>query len=106
MEVIDLPSLVAAVPDKWYNATLSHVNDSLIRFGIFEGEFHWHKHDKEDEFFFVVSGKLLLDVEDKIYELTPSQGFTVSKGVMHRTRAEEKTVVLMIEGDTVDPKGD
>ena len=105
-EIIDLAKLVDACKEKWYNATLSHVNDSLVRFGIFEGEFHWHKHDLEDEFFFVVSGKLLLDVEDKTFELTPQQGYTVPKGVMHRTRAEEKTVVLMIEKDTVNPKGD
>ena len=104
--VIDLPSIVDSIPDKWYNATLSQVNESLVRFGIFEGEFHWHKHDLEDEFFFVVSGTLLLDVEDKTYTLIPQQGFTVPKGVQHRTRAEEKTVVLMIETDTVKPKGD
>jgi len=106
MDIIDLPKLVEAVEEKWYNATLSQVNDTLIRFGIFEGEFHWHKHDLEDEFFFVVSGKLILDVEEKTVELTPHQGYTVPKNVMHRTRADEKTVVLMIEKDTVNPKGD
>ena len=105
-EVIDLTQLVNSIPEKWYNATLCQVNDCLVRFGIFEGEFHWHKHDKEDEFFYVVSGKLLLDVEEETFEMTPTQGFTVPRGVMHRTRAEEKTVVLMVEADTVKPKGD
>ena len=106
MEVIDIPALVEACPEKWYNTTLSHVNDSLIRLGIFEDEFHWHKHDREDEFFFVVSGKLLLDVNDETIELTPRQGYTVPKGTLHRTRAEEKTVVIMVEADTVKPRGD
>jgi mannose-6-phosphate isomerase-like protein (cupin superfamily) len=106
MEIIDIPGIVEVVQEKWYNTTLSHVNDSLIRLGIFEGEFHWHKHDKEDEFFFVISGKLLLDVEDNTFELQPSQGYTVPKGVQHRTRADIKTIVLMIEKDTVEPKGD
>jgi mannose-6-phosphate isomerase-like protein (cupin superfamily) len=106
MEIIDIPGIVEAVKEKWFNTTLSHVNDSLVRLGIFEGEFHWHKHYKEDEFFFVISGKLLLDVEGDTLELQPSQGYTVPKGVQHRTRADEKTIVLMIEKDTVKPKGD
>lgn len=105
-EIIDIPALVEACQEKWYNTTLSQVNDSLVRLGIFLGEFHWHKHDKEDEFFFVISGKLLLDIGDDTIELTPHQGYTVAKQVLHRTRAEEKTVVLMIESDTVNPKGD
>ena len=106
-EVIDLNRLVAECPEKWYNATLCSVNDSLVRFGIFEGEFHWHHHDLEDEFFFVVSGKLLLDVEGVgTLEMAPGQGYCVPRKVEHRTRAGEKTVVLMIEGDTVEPKGD
>jgi mannose-6-phosphate isomerase-like protein (cupin superfamily) len=74
--------------------------------GIFQGEFHWHHHDMEDEFFYVVSGKLLLDLKNETVELTPGQGYTVPRGVIHRTRAIEKTVVLMVEGNTVDPKGD
>ena len=105
-EVIDVPKRVDSIKVKWHNEDLSQVNDCKVRMGIFEGEFHWHKHDREDEFFFVVSGKLLLDLEDGTLELTPHQGYTVPKGVRHRTRAEEKTVVLMVEGDTVDPKGD
>jgi mannose-6-phosphate isomerase-like protein (cupin superfamily) len=106
MEIIDIRRIVDLTEEKWMNCTLSHVNDSLVRMGIFEGEFHWHHHTKEDEFFYVVSGKLLLDLPDGTMELRPMQGFTVPRGVEHRTRAEEKTVVLMVEGNTLDPKGD
>ncbi len=105
-EVIDIPSIVEACSEKWYNTTLSSVNDSLVRLGIFEGEFHWHHHDNEDEFFYVISGKLLLDLQDGTIELNQNQGYTVPKGIEHRTRAKEKTIVLMIEADTVKPKGD
>jgi mannose-6-phosphate isomerase-like protein (cupin superfamily) len=105
-QVIDVQERVDACKKKWHNETLSQVNDSLVRLGIFEGEFHWHKHDKEDEFFYVVSGKLLLDLEDGTLELGPKRCYTVPKGVMHRTRANERTVVLMVETDTVRPKGD
>ena len=106
MKVIDVDEYVRGTEEKWVNFTLSEVNDCVVRMGIFDGEFHWHHHDVEDEFFFVVSGKLLLDVEDITYELGPGQGFTVPRKVRHRTRAEEKTVVLMVEGDTVKPEGD
>ena len=104
--VIDVQKMVDDCPEKWINFSLTEVNDCLVRLGIFEGEFHWHKHDEEDEFFYVVDGKLLLDLEGETLELLPKQGYTVPRKVMHRTRAKEKTVVLMIEGNTVDPKGD
>jgi mannose-6-phosphate isomerase-like protein (cupin superfamily) len=105
-EIIDIPSIVEACSEKWYNTTLSQVNGSLVRLGIFEGEFHWHHHDDEDEFFYVISGKLLLDLQDGTIELEQNQAYTVPKGVEHRTRADEKTVVLMVETATVNPKGD
>lgn len=105
-EIIDIPQIVKNCNEKWWNTSLSQVNESLIRLGIFEGEFHWHHHDNEDEFFFVISGKLLLDLPEGTIELKQSQGYTVPKGVEHRTKALEKTVVLMVETDTVKPKGD
>ncbi len=105
-EIIDLETIMAPHTEKWYNLTLSRVNDSLIRLGVFDGEFHWHKHDLEDELFFVVSGKMILDLPDDTIELLPNQAYTVPRGVLHRTRAEEKTVVLMVEAATVKARGD
>jgi mannose-6-phosphate isomerase-like protein (cupin superfamily) len=104
--LIDISRLVDSCKEKWMNYSLTEVNDSVVRLGIFEGEFHWHKHDHEDEFFFVVSGKLLVDIEHGTVELLPNQGYTVPRKVMHRTRANEKTIVLMVEGNTVNPRGD
>lgn len=106
MSVIDIGEYIKQTEDKWINYTLSQVNDCLVRLGIFEGEFHWHYHDNEDEFFYVISGKLLLDLPDKTIELSPNQGFTVPRKIEHRTRAVEKTVVIMVEGNTVKPAGD
>lgn len=106
LELIDLPGLVEACRESWYNQTLCRVNDCVVRLGILHGEFHWHKHDGEDEFFYVVEGRLLLDLEGRSAELGPSQGITVPRGVLHRTRAPERTVVLMIEGAGVVPTGD
>lgn len=105
-EIIDVPRLVRENEEKWVNVNLAEVNDSIVRLGIFEGEFHWHKHNREDELFFVLDGRLLLDLEGKTLELTRQQGYTVPRMTLHRTRAQEKTVVLMVEGKTVNPKGD
>jgi mannose-6-phosphate isomerase-like protein (cupin superfamily) len=106
LELVDVQALVDACKDSWYNQTLCRVNDCVVRLGVMQGEFHWHKHDKEDEFFYVVEGRFVIDLEGRTVELTPRQGFTVPKGVMHRTRAPERTVLLMIEGAGVAPIGD
>ncbi len=104
-EVIDVPALVEECNEKWFNQTLTKVNNSVVRLGIVEGEYHWHKHEDDDEFFFVLSGQLLIDLEDKTIALNPNQGATISRGVMHRTRAPKKTVMLMVETAGIDPIG-
>jgi mannose-6-phosphate isomerase-like protein (cupin superfamily) len=105
-ERIDIPAIVLECKDKWYNETLTKVNDSVVRIGVVQGEYHWHKHDNDDEFFFVVEGKLFVDLEHRTIELDSGQGVTVSKGVVHRTRAPQKTVMLMVENSTIRPTGD
>jgi mannose-6-phosphate isomerase-like protein (cupin superfamily) len=106
LEVVDVPTLVEACTDPWYNQTLCRVNDCVVRLGVFLGEFHWHKHDDEDEFFHVMSGRLIVDLQGRTVELQPGQGFTIPRGVVHRTRAPERTVALMVEGAGVVPTGD
>jgi mannose-6-phosphate isomerase-like protein (cupin superfamily) len=105
-ELIDIPQMVGECKDKWFNQTLTDVNSSVVRLGIVEGEYHWHKHDDDDEFFFVLEGQLLIDLEDRTIELNPNQGVTISKGVMHRPRAPKKTVMLMVETSAIVPTGD
>jgi len=107
LQLIDVNALVEKCTDKWHNQTLCQVNDSVVRLGILHGEYHWHKHDKEDEFFFTLEGKLIIDIEgaDSV-ELYPQQGFVVPKGVVHRPRAPNKTVVLMMETAGIIPTGD
>jgi mannose-6-phosphate isomerase-like protein (cupin superfamily) len=106
LRVIDIPAEVAEHAP-WFNQTLTRVNDALVRLGLFEGEYHWHKHDLEDECFIVLDGELLLDLEGRdTVVLGKHLGFTVPRGVVHRTRARVKTVVLMIEAATVTPTGD
>jgi mannose-6-phosphate isomerase-like protein (cupin superfamily) len=106
LQRIDVPLIVQQTTEKWSNRTLTRVNDSVVRLGIVEGEFHWHKHDHDDEFFFVTEGQLLIDLEDRTIELNPGQGVTITKGVMHRPRAPIKTVMLMVETSEIQPTGD
>ena len=106
LTVVDVPALVAACTDRWYNQTLCRVNDSVVRLGVVQGEYHWHKHDEQDEFFYVVEGRFFIDLEGRTVELAPRQGFVVPKGVMHRTRAPQRCVILMVEGAGVVPTGD
>lgn len=106
LTVVDVPAMVAACTDSWFNQTLCQVNDSVARLGILQGEYHWHKHDRDDEFFFVLDGHLLIDLEGETIDLAPWQGYVVPKGVTHRTRAPEKVIVLMVETADVIPTGD
>ena len=106
LEIIDVPNVIRACTKIWQNISLCSVNDSVIRLAVIEGEFHWHKHDKEDEFFFVIEGLLIIDLNEQIVELKPMQGFTVPKGAIHRTRAPKRTSVLIIEKNTITPTGD
>ena len=131
LEVIDVKVMAAECTYKWFNQTLCQVNGSVVRVGIIEGEYHWHKHDEDDEFFYVVEGALLIDLEDReqeskesreqedraqvsgkalnlvsrTVELTPGQGFVVPRTVMHRTRAPQRTVILMVENAGIIPTG-
>jgi len=106
LELIDVQALVDACKEPWYNQTLCRVNDSVVRLGVVHGDFHWHKHDRDDEFFYVVDGRFVIDLEGRRVELAPRQGFTVPKGVLHKTSAPERTVILMVENAGVRPTGD
>jgi mannose-6-phosphate isomerase-like protein (cupin superfamily) len=106
LDLIDVPRTVAECKDKWFNQTLTKVNNSVVRLGIVEGEYHWHKHDKDDEFFFVLEGQLIIELENKTITLGPWEGCTISKGIMHRTKALQKTVMLMVETSDIQPTGD
>jgi mannose-6-phosphate isomerase-like protein (cupin superfamily) len=107
LAIIDIGDVADQCTEKWFNQTLCRVNESVVRMAVIEGEYHWHKHDEEDEFFYVVEGRLLIDLEhDRTEELAPRQGFVVPKGVLHRTRAPLRSVILMVENASIIPTGD
>jgi mannose-6-phosphate isomerase-like protein (cupin superfamily) len=106
LELIDVQQLADACTDKWYNQTLCRVNDSVVRMAVIEGEYHWHEHSDIDEFFYVIEGRFLIDLEDRTVELGPRQGFVVPKTVRHRSRAPQRTIILMVERTDIVPTGD
>lgn len=106
LTLVDVPALVRQCTDAWYNQTLCRVNDSVVRLGVMQGEYHWHKHENDDEFFFVLSGLFVVEVGDRSVELRPQQGFMVPKGIVHRTRAPVRSTILMIESAAIIPTGD
>ncbi len=106
LEFIDVDAMIAACDDEWFTQALCRVNDCVVRMAVVKGEFHWHHHDDEDEFFYCVQGTLTVDFNDESVTLKPNQGITVPKGVRHRTRAPERTVMLMVSGHDVTPTGD
>ena len=106
LRVIDLAEVINAVRHPWFNQTLCRVNESVVRLGVVKGEYHWHKHDDLDEFFYVVAGLFIIELENRTVELGPQQGFVVPRGIRHRTRAPERTVILMVEGEAIVPTGD
>ncbi len=106
LELIDVGQIADDCPHQWFNQTLCGVNDSVVRIGVVEGDYHWHKHDNDDEFFYVVEGRLLIDLEDRTIELLPRQGTVIPKGLLHRPRAPIRTVMLMVETSAIVPTGD
>lgn len=106
LEKINVPEIVKNCTDEWFNQSLCNVNSSVFRLGIFEGEFHMHKHDHDDELFFVIDGNIVLETEKGTFELGQYEGVCVPKGVMHRPIAKNKAIVLMIENTGIDPIGD
>ena len=106
LERIDEKAFTDAVTHPWFNQTLCQVNESVVRVGVVQGEYHWHKHDKDDEFFYVVEGELQIDLRDRTITLGPRQGVVIPKGVEHRPRAPGRTVMLMVETRGIVPTGD
>jgi mannose-6-phosphate isomerase-like protein (cupin superfamily) len=105
LEVIDEKAIADACDFQWFNQTLCQVNGSVVRMAVIRGQYHWHKHEADDEFFYVVDGELLIDLEGRTVSLAPRQGFVVPRGVVHRTRAERRTVILMVENAGIVPTG-
>ena len=107
LELLDVQQVIDGTTGDWVNHTLCQVDGVLVRLGVLHGEYHWHQHEDEDEFFLVLDGRMRIELEGHdTVELGPRQSFTVPKGLPHRPVVPERTSVIMIEKAGVDPLGD
>ncbi len=90
----------------WFPVEVARVNDQAVRLALFEGEYHWHQHDNEDELFYVYSGKILIQLKDQA-DITLSAGevTVVTKGMQHCPKALEPSYVLMFEPIAINSQG-
>jgi mannose-6-phosphate isomerase-like protein (cupin superfamily) len=106
LEKLDWNSLASNVKEDWRNFEVSDINDHVVRLSVTQKDFHWHSHSNSDEFFFVIDGELCIDLEDRTEILSSGQMMTIPKNVRHRTRAQQRTVVLCFESKDNDVTGD
>jgi len=107
LQLMDVQKLIDEVTDPWYNQTLIQVGDVVVRLGVMQGEFVWHKHDDQDEFFFLLDGVFRIELENaEPVELSPRQAFQVPAGMLHRPVVPVRSAVLMLEKAGVVATGD
>jgi mannose-6-phosphate isomerase-like protein (cupin superfamily) len=107
LQAIDVQDLIDAVTEPWHNQTLIQVGDVLVRLGVMQGEYHWHKHDEQDEFFYLLQGEFHIELEGRdAVALKPNQAFSVPAGMLHRPVVPVRSAVIMIEKAGIVATGD
>jgi mannose-6-phosphate isomerase-like protein (cupin superfamily) len=94
---INLAEMFGRFQDHWSPKIVGEVNDSLVKLTKLKGEFVWHHHEREDELFLVVKGKLRLRLRDQDLVLGPGEFAIIPRGVEHLPVADEETHVLLFE---------
>jgi len=98
LTVVNLSRAASSVQETYKNFVIFNVNNHCVRMAVMQGEFRWHQHPHSDECFLVLDGLLEIDLADgSSFSLQPGEVFTVPAGVVHRTRAEGRTVNLCFE---------
>ncbi len=100
MEKINLKEKYALFNEHWSPKVIGALNGQQVKIAKVKGAFVWHQHEKEDELFMVIKGKLQLEFRDRIEEINENEIFIVPKGVEHKPVAEEETWIMMFEPAT------
>ena len=106
LKKLNLLDLIKNINDDWKNFVDSKINDHVVRLSILQRDFHWHYHSESDEMFYVIEGKLYVDLEEKTEEINPGEMITIPKNTKHRTRSNQRTIILCFESNKNDVKGD
>jgi mannose-6-phosphate isomerase-like protein (cupin superfamily) len=106
--IINLEDKIKEIGGKsWAPVEVARINDQVVRMALLEGEYHWHKHKNEDELFYVIKGKIIIQLKDEPnITLSEGQMAVVPKGVEHCPKSLEPSYVLMFEPFVLKSKGD
>jgi len=97
MNKINIQEKLSLFNDHWNPKIIAELNGQNVKLAKFLGEFVWHKHDDEDEMFYVLQGTLKIEFRDKIVELTENECIVVPRGVEHKPVAENEVSVMLFE---------
>ncbi len=106
MKKINLMEYIKKIPDPWQPRDIVYINETALRIAKIKGSYDWHTHQKEDEFFLVLKGKIFIDTEEGSVELKENEGYLVEKGKRHRSRAEKPAWIVLIEPVRTKTKGE
>ena len=94
---VNLQAKFALFQEHWSPKVIAAMNDYQFKLVKAQGEFTWHSHAETDEVFFVISGKLCIELRDALIELNAGEMFVVPKGVEHKPFAEQECQLMLIE---------
>lgn len=106
MRTVNLAGKLAQISTHWDPHVVADYNDNDIMVVKFQGEFPYHLHEDTDDFFLVLKGEMVMDLEDASHQVKQGEVFVVPKGITHRPRAELECEVLLIEPKGVPNTGD
>ncbi len=96
-DAVNVAQKFSMFEDHWHPRLIARVNDTDVKITKLQGEFHWHQHDNEDELFFVIKGRLLMQFRDRDVWLEPGELIVVPRGVEHKPVAPEEVHLLLVE---------
>ena len=106
MEKINIPEKLSLIDDYWNPRIAGELNGQQVKLVKFKGEFVWHKHDDEDEMFYVLSGEFNMELRDRTIVLKENEFLIIPKGTEHRPVAENEVSVMLFEPATTLNTGD
>jgi mannose-6-phosphate isomerase-like protein (cupin superfamily) len=90
----------------WSPKIIGALNGQLVKIAKVKGDFIMHKHDNEDELFYVIEGVLNIELKDKTLVLHEGEFVIIPRGVEHRPFAKEEVKILLFEPATTLNTGD
>ncbi|MEO9887231.1 MAG: cupin domain-containing protein [Balneola sp.] len=94
---VNLDSKLKTFNEYWTPKIVGELNNQFVKIAKSKGEFIMHKHELEDELFYVIDGKLFIELADKTLELNKGEFVVIPKGIEHKPFAPEEVSVMLFE---------